>query len=125
MFLVHAHHGKAVLDLRSPQIRPGDLYLDVDLEHATLTLLVADDATIEDRELRRVGRGRVKDSQPRSEPAGRQVVLTGQIRSSEIRVHRGGVAMLSAMCSRAYLADLRRARRLGRYPSIDDPTRTA
>jgi hypothetical protein len=124
-FVVRAQRGKAVLDLRSPQIADGDLHLDVELEHATLTLLVADDATVEDWELRRAGRARVKNSQPQSAPASRRVVLTGQIQHSEIRIQRGGVAMLSAMCSREYLADLRRAHRLSRYPSVDDPTRTA
>lgn len=45
-FLVRAHRGKAILDLRSPQITDGDLHLGLELEHATLTLLVSDNATV-------------------------------------------------------------------------------
>jgi hypothetical protein len=40
-----------------------------------------------------------------------------------VRVHRGGIAILSAMCSRAYLEDVRRAHRTGTMPTVDDPTR--
>jgi len=47
------------------------------------------------------------------------------MRSAEVRVHRRGVAILSAMCSREYLADALQARREGRYPTIDDPSRSA
>jgi hypothetical protein len=36
---------------------------------------------------------------------------------------QGGVAILSAMCSREYLSDARQARREGRYPVVDDPGR--
>jgi hypothetical protein len=46
------------------------------------------------------------------------------MRHGEIRVHRGGIAMLSAMFSREYVADLRRAHREGGFPTVDDPTRT-
>jgi hypothetical protein len=47
------------------------------------------------------------------------------MRRSEIRVHRSGVAILSALFSRAYLTDLRRAHRERGFPGVDDPTRTA
>jgi hypothetical protein len=47
-FVVRARRGKAVLDLRSPHIADGALLLDVELDRATLTLLVADNATVED-----------------------------------------------------------------------------
>ena len=123
-FQVRAHRGRAVLDLRSPQIPAGDLQVDVDLDHATLTLLVADDAVIDDWDLRHVGRARVKDSEGRDAPGSRRVVVTGQLRHSEIRVRRGGLAVLSAMCSRQFLADLRRARREGRTPTVADPAHT-
>lgn len=43
--------------------------------------------------------------------------------NSEIRVHRGGVAILSAMFSRAFIQDVRQARQNGGYPTVDDPTR--
>ena len=122
-FQVRAHRGQAVLDLRSPLIPGGQITIDVDLDHAVLALLVADDATVDDWDLRRIGRGRLKDSTRPSTPEGRRVVLTGQMRHGEIRVRRGGVAILAAMFSREYLADLRQARKHGRYPTVDDPAR--
>jgi hypothetical protein len=51
------------------------------------------------------------------------VLLTGRIHSGEVRVARGGVAMLAAMFSREYVQDVRRARREGTWPTIDDPAR--
>jgi hypothetical protein len=124
-FQVRAHRGCAVLDLRSPQIPAGDIQVDIDIDHAVLKLLVADDAVLDDWNLRRVGRGRVKDSQRPNMPGDRRIVVSGQMRHGEIRVHRGGIAILSAMFSREYLADLRRAHKQGGFPTVDDPTRTA
>jgi hypothetical protein len=126
-FEVHAHRGKAVVDLRSPRIPAGVVDVAVDLDHAALTLLVADDAVIDDWNLRREGRGQVKDGQ-RPTAGGSdapRVVISGDMRQSEIRVQRGGVAIVSAMLSREYLTDLRQAHRAGRLPTLDDPTRTA
>jgi hypothetical protein len=123
-FQVRAHRGHAVLDLRSPQIPAGEIQVDVDLDYATLKLLVADDAVVDDWDLGRIGRGRVKDSEGPNAPGGRRIVVTGQMRHGEIRVHRGGIAVLSAMCSREFLADLRRARREGRTPTVADPAHT-
>jgi len=48
-------------------------------------------------------------------------VITGQMRHSEIRVNRGGIAVLSAMCSREFLADLRQSHREQRMPTVADP----
>jgi len=123
-FQVRAHRGHAVLDLRSPQIPAGDIEVEADLDHATLKLLVADDAVVDDWDLRRIGRGRVKDSEGRNAAGGRRIAVTGQLRHGQIRVHRGGLAVLSAMCSREFVADLRRARREGRTPTVADPART-
>ena len=123
-FQVRAHRGHAVLDLRSPQIPAGDIQVDVDVDHATLKLLVADDAVVDDWDLRRIGRGRVKDSEGRNAAGGRRIAVTGQLRHGQVRVRRGGLAVLSAMCSREFLADLRRARREGRTPTVADPART-
>ena len=39
-------------------------------------------------------------------------------------MHRGGIAILSAMFSRAFVQDLRQARKNGVYPTVDDPART-
>jgi hypothetical protein len=124
-FQVRAHRGSAVVDLRSPQIPAGDIEIEADLDHATLKLLVAGDAVVDDWDLRRTGRGRVKDAERPDAPGGRRIVLTGQLRGGEIRVHRGGIAMLSAMFSRAYWADVRRAHKEGGFPTVDDPARTA
>ena len=124
-FQVRAHRGHAVLDLRSPHIADGEIRIDCELDHAMLKLLVPDGAVIDDWDLQRQGRGRVKDAEGRTAAGGRRIVLTGQLRHGEIRVHRGGVAQLSAMFSREYLADLRRAHAERSYPTVDDPARTA
>ena len=121
-FEVRAHHGVAVLDLRSPHIAEGDLHVHVELDHAVLKLLLAGSDVVDDWDLHRTGRGRVKDAEgPETGP--RRVVLTGHMNGSEIRVHRGGVAIISAMFTREYLQDVRRAHRQGGYPTVDDPTR--
>ena len=122
---VRARHGIAVLDLRSAQIPDGDILIETDLDHATLTVLVADDAAIDDWNLQWIGRGRLKDAQVPKVPGKRRIVLNGRMRHSEIRVRRSGMAVLSAMCSRAFLADLRQARAEGRMPSVADPTHVA
>jgi hypothetical protein len=124
-FEVRAHRGSAVLDLRSPRIPAGDIHVQVDLDHATLKLLVADDAVIDDWDLRRSGRGGIKDAQGPDAPGGRRIVVSGHMRDGELRVHRGGIAILSAMFSRQYVADLRRAHKQGGFPTVDDPTRSA
>jgi hypothetical protein len=124
-FQVRAHRGLAVLDLRSPQIPDGDIEVEVDLDRATLKLLVADDAMVDDWDLRLIGRGRVKDAERPAAAGIRRILVTGRVRNGEIRVHRGGIAVLSAMCSRAFLTDLRRAHREGRQPSVADPASSA
>jgi hypothetical protein len=124
-FQVRGHRGRAVLDLRSPDIEAGEITVDVELDRAVLKLLVPDGAVIDDWDVRRLGRGRVKDAAGRNAAGGRRIVLTGLLRHAEVRVRRGGVAQLSAMFSREYLADLRRAHAEGGFPSVDDPARTA
>ena len=124
-FQVRACRGHAVLDLRSPGIDAGEIRIDVELDHAMLKLLVPDGAVIDDWDLQRLGRGRVKDAEGRNAADGRRIVRTGQLRHGEVRVHRGGIAQLSAMFSREYLTDLRRAHAEGGFPTVDDPARTA
>ncbi len=110
-------------DVDAPvRIPAGEIHIEVDLDHGVLTLLVADDAVVDGWALHRLGRGRVKDATGSTAAAGRRIVLTGQVRSAEVRVKRG-IAVLSAMCSRDYVADLRRAHREGGVPTVDDPTR--
>jgi hypothetical protein len=113
-FDVRASRSLVVLDLLLPLIEPGDIGIHLDLDHATVKLLVADGATIVDDDLRRVGRGRVKDWTGTSTPGGRRIHLLGEMRHAEVRVHRGGVAILSLMCSPRRLREVRQAERDGR-----------
>ena len=62
----------------------------------------------------------------RDEPGGAmRVRLSGGAHNSEIRVNRGGVAQLAALCSREFIEDALRAHKTGTFPTVDDPTRTA
>jgi len=105
-FDVRVRSGVLVLDLRSPEVT-GDVEVRLSLHRSTVKLLLAED-----------------DQRP-SEPGGRRVRLSGRAEDSEVRVHRGGMAALSAMFSRAYIQDLRQARKSRSYPTVDDPTRAA
>jgi hypothetical protein len=123
-FDVRARSGVLVLDLRSPEIQ-GDVEICLDLRRSTVKLLLAEGDQVDRWDLAWTGRGRLKDDQRPARPAGRRIRLAGAADHSEIRVHRGGMAVLSAMFSRAYVQDLRQARRDGRYPTVDDPARPA
>ncbi|MFE9446755.1 hypothetical protein [Streptomyces sp. NPDC006739] len=125
---VRARRGLAVLDLRSPGL-PDGIELHLELQRATVKLLVPEDAVVEHWDLRWSARGKVKDAQGRTAEESalartRRIRLTGVAADSEVRVHRGGIAVLSAMCSRAYLQDLRLAHRTGGHPTVDDPARS-
>lgn len=122
-FDVRATRGNVLLDIRSPRIEPGDLEIHLDIDHALLRLLVPEDAVIDGDQVRRIGSGRIGDWSPGS--SGRRIRLTGEMRGAEVRVQRGGVAMLSAMATRDYVQDLREAHREGRHPTVDDPAREA
>jgi hypothetical protein len=125
-FEVKARRGTVVIDLRSPRIRRGDIELNLDLDRAAVKLLVADDAIIDHWELAWTGRGQVKQGFHPGHPGhGRRIRLTGQVRGGEVRVQSGGIARLSAICSREYLADARRANAGGGVPTLDDPARSA
>jgi hypothetical protein len=123
-FDARVRSGVLVLDLRSPDIK-GDVEVRLDLHRSTLKLLLADGDQVNHWNLGWTGRGQVKDDQRPGAPGGRRVRLAGHADNSEVRVHRGGMAALSAMFSRAFVQDLRRARRNGSYPTVDDPTRAA
>ena len=123
-FDARVRSGVLVLDLRSPDVK-GDIEVRLDLRRSTLKLLLADGDQVDHWGLGWSGRGRVKDDQRPAEPGGRRVRLSGRAENSEVRVHRGGMAALSAMFSRAYLQDLRQARKNGSYPTVDDPARPA
>jgi len=126
-FDVTARWGAVVLDLRSPLIDgtvsadAGDIEVHVNLDHGMLKLLVPDDAVIDQTGLQWTGRGRVKDFARPSDAAGRVIRLTGACTGSEFRVHRAGIAVLSALFSREFFEDARRARREGRTPTLIDP----
>ena len=122
-FDVRVRSGVLVLDLRSPEIR-GDVEIRLDLHQSTVKLLLAEDDLLDHWDVAWTGRGQVKDDQRPAGPTGRRIHLAGDANNSEIRVHRGGIAILSAMFSREFVQDLRRARKNGRYPTADDPART-
>ena len=123
-FDVRARSAVLVLDLRSPEVT-GDVELCLDLHRSTVKLLLPEGDQVDHWGLGWSGRGRVKDDQRPAEPGGRRVRLSGRAENSEVRVHRGGMAALSAMFSRAYLQDLRQAARTAANPTVDDPTRAA
>ncbi|GAA1975698.1 hypothetical protein [Catenulispora subtropica] len=131
-FEVRARRGSVVLDLRSPQLPAGELVVDLDLDRAMVKLLVPDGTVVEDGDIVWTGSGKVKDGVGRqyartgeAPEGGRRVRLIGRIHDGEVRVARGGVAMLAAMFSREYVEDLKRAHREGTMPTVDDPTRIA
>ena len=61
-FEIRSRHGRVVLDLRSPQIPDGDIQVALDLDRAAVTLLVAEDAVIDQWDLAWTGGGEVKQT---------------------------------------------------------------
>jgi hypothetical protein len=112
-FEIQADRGSVVLDLLLPQIEPGEITLQLDINHATVILLVPDGTQINDDELRRRGRGGVKDWTGVASPDGRPIRLSGEMRNAELRIHRGGIAILRLLASRKH-RELRQAHREGR-----------
>jgi hypothetical protein len=112
-FDLKASNARVVLDLLLPPIDAADIEMELDLERSTVALLVPDGTNVVDEELRRVGRGRVKDRTGTAAPGGRRIDLLGELRHSEVRVRRGGVAILYLLLSRASRGDVRRAHREG------------
>jgi hypothetical protein len=123
-FQVRARHAQVTIDLRSPQIHGGDIELDLDLDRSAVRLLVAGDTVIDHWGLAWADSGKVKQTYHHN-PAGtgRRIRLTGQVRHGEVRVQSGGIARLSAIASREYLADAGRAHAGGRTLTLDDPAR--
>jgi hypothetical protein len=118
---IRARFGVAVLDLRSSQIPEGDMEIHLVVDRGMVKLLVPDGTVIDTDDLEWTGRGRVKDWTGASSPDGRRIRLTGFVRNSEIRIHRGGIAILSALLSRAFWDDCLRAHRTGTAPTVLDP----
>lgn len=121
-FDVRGREASIVLDLRAPGV-PDDLQFHLALQHSTVKLLVGEGDTIDHQDVTWPGKGRVKDGQGPRGGKGRRIHLYGTADDSEIRIHRGGVAIISAMLSREYLEDARQARRERRHTVIDDPSR--
>lgn len=117
-FDVGASRSLVVLDLLLPEIEPGEIEIDLDIDHSTVKLLVPDGAVIDDGDLRRVGRGRVKDWTGTAAPGGRRIKLVGEMRGAEVRVHRGGVALLSLLASRKHRREVIQAHRAGRLSGV-------
>jgi hypothetical protein len=117
-FDVRAARGVVVLDLLLPEIEPGEIEIVLDIDHSTVKLLVPDGANIDHDDLRRVGRGRVKDWTGTAASGGRQIKLVGEMRGAEVRVHRGGVAVLTLLASREHRRQVIQAHRAGRLSSI-------
>jgi len=139
-FDVMASRGSVILDLRSLHIEPGDIQVTLDVDRSMVKLLVPEDAVVDHGDVRRVGRCGFVDWSGAPTPDGRVIRIAGEMRSSELRINRGGIAIVSAMLTREYLADLRRAFRAnhvtslqdmqtayreGRWTTIDDPGRSA
>lgn len=139
-FDVRASQSSVILELRSPRIEPGDIEVNLDIDHSMVKLLVPDGAIVDADELRRIGRCGLVDWSGSAEPTGRVIRVVGEMRRSELRINRGGIAIVSAMLTGEYLADLRSAFRTNhitslkdmqdayrdrRWTTIDDPGRSA
>ena len=139
-FDVRASRGSVILDLRSPRIEPGHIEISLDIDHSMLKLLVPDSAIVDLDDVRRIGRCGLVDWSGSLDSGGRLIRVAGEMRGAELRINRGGVAIVSAMLTGEYLADLRRAfsenhisslkdvqeaYREGRWTTIEDPGRSA
>jgi hypothetical protein len=113
-FEIRASRGSVVLDLLLPELETGEITVELDIDHSTVILLVPDGTNVDDEGLRRFGRGRVKDWTGDGSPDGRTLRLTGEMRSAEIRIHRGGIAILRLLLSRHTRGEVRRAHAQGR-----------
>jgi hypothetical protein len=137
---VRASESSVILELRSPRIEAGDIEVTLDVDHSMVKLLVPEDAIVDTRDLRRAGRCGFVDWGGTPGRAGRVIRVVGEMRRSELRINRGGVAIVSAMLTGEYLADLRNAFRTnhitslkdmqdayreGRWTTIEDPGRSA
>ena len=115
---VRANRSLVVLDLLLPKLELGIIEILLDVDHSTVKLLVPETANIDGDDLRRVGRGRIKDWTGTGSPQGQLMRLDGEMHSSEIRVHRVGVAILQVLADPRSRRDTWQARREGR---LGDP----
>lgn len=139
-FDVRASASSVTIELRSAHIEPGSIEVNLDVDHSMVKLLVPEGAIVDDSDLRRVGRCGLVDWSGKPERGGRVIRVVGEMRRSELRINRGGVAIVSAMLTREYIADLQNAfwknhitslkdmqdaYREGRWTTVEDPGRSA
>ena len=122
-FEIRGRSGYALLDLRSPRIA-GDVEIHVQASHSTIKLLVPEDVVIDQWDLTFRGRGTVKDWEGAKATGARRVRIVGEIENGEVRIVRGGIAILTAMFSREFVDDCVRAHRDGGRPTVHDPADT-
>jgi hypothetical protein len=119
-FEVRARNGYALLDLRSPRIPEGDIVVRVRASRSAIKLLVPEDAVVDQWDLRITGRGTVKDWEGQGK-TGRRIRLVGEIHNGEVRIARGGIAILTALFSKEFIEDCKRAHREGGRVTVHDP----
>ena len=110
LFDVRVRRGSAVLDLRSPLVAR-DLDVRLSIERGVVTLLVPDDAVIDEWGLDLRGRSKVKQTFHTPAGGGRTVRLSGRAERGEVRIHSGGIAQLTALRTRDFLTAVRHRRR--------------
>jgi hypothetical protein len=113
-FDIRASGSGVVLDLLLPEIEDGDIEIALDLNRSSLKLLVPEGAIVDADDLRRFGRGRVKDWTGTPADGGRRIRIAGEMRDSEVRVNRGGVAILQSILTREGRRHVRAAHDRGR-----------
>jgi hypothetical protein len=119
---VRARRSSLHLDLRSHRIPEGEIVVHLNAERSTVKLLVPEGAIVDERELELPDLSKVKDAQRHVPGDGRRIRLTGRLQHSDIRISRGGMATLSAMFTREFVEETRRAHRDGDNPALPDPS---
>jgi hypothetical protein len=107
-FDVRVSDGAAVLDLLLPRINADEVNVRLDVDRGVVTLLVPDGARVLDDELRWAGPGRMRDWTGSESPDGMIIRLAGEVRRGQVRIRRGGVALLS-LIGHGKAADVRQA----------------
>ncbi|HEY7008711.1 MAG TPA: hypothetical protein VH395_07220 [Jatrophihabitantaceae bacterium] len=121
-FRVRARQGVVVLDLRSPSIAAGDVQIELDTHRSAVKLLVDEHDVIDQWSLTCTGRGKLNRTfHAHADAGGRRIRLRGHVRDGQVRVLSGGAAQLSAILTREFLSDARRANAQGLRPTVHDP----
>lgn len=112
-FDVSTTSGVVVLDFLLPRIDAERIDVRLNIDHGLVTLLVPDGTRIEQDELRWVGPGHLRDWSGAPSPDGLTVRLEGEVRWGDVRVRRGGVAILGLL-KHGQVGAVRRSYRDGR-----------